>query len=239
MGDLLDLAISAHGGIDRWASLSRLTARVSVAGGLWPAKGKAGILEEVSVEVECHRQHVEYFPFGADGHRSVYEPNRVAVESSDNRVLESRDNPRKAFASHVRETQWDNLDLVYFSGYAMWTYLTTPFLLERPGFQSAEIEPWNEGDEVWRRLKVIFPENVASHSAEQVFYFDKSGILTRHDYNADILGGVAAANYATEPREFSGLIIPTRRRVFVRRPDGQPVRDRITVAIDFHNIDVA
>ena len=239
MGDLLDLAISAHGGIDRWAGLSRLTARVSIAGGLWPAKGKAGILDDVSVEVDRHRQHVEYFPFGADGHRSVYQPNRVTVESSDGRVLESRDNPRQAFASHVRETPWDNLDLVYFSGQAMWTYLTTPFLLGMPGFQSTEIEPWNEGDEVWRRLKVIFPEYVASHSAEQVFYFDKSGILTRHDYNADILGGVAAANYATEPREFSGLIIPTRRRVFARRPDGQPVRDRITVAIDFHNIDVA
>lgn len=25
----------------------------------------------------------------------------------------------------VRFDQWDNLDLIYFSGYATWTYLTT------------------------------------------------------------------------------------------------------------------
>ena len=38
------------------------------------------------------------------------------------------------------ETQWDNLYLVYFSGCAMWTYLTSPFLLKLPNVQTEEID---------------------------------------------------------------------------------------------------
>ena len=30
-------------------------------------------------------------------------------------------------------------------------------------------------------------------------------------------------------------MVPTRRRVYVRRPDGSPVRDPVSVAIDITN----
>jgi hypothetical protein len=53
--------------------------------------------------------------------------------------VESRDNSRAAFEGHVVETKWDNLHLFYFSGYAMWTYLTTPFLLKLPNVRTEEI----------------------------------------------------------------------------------------------------
>ena len=85
-------------------------------------------------------------------------------------------------------------------------------------------------------MKVTFPLDVESHSTEQTFYFDSTGILKRHDYTADVLGGLPSANYALEPKEFSGLIIPTKRRVYARRPDGTPVMDRLAVAIDFLDI---
>ena len=39
---------------------------------------------------------------------------------------------------------WDDLHLAYFSGYAMWNYLNTPFIFALPGFQTEEIEPWDE-----------------------------------------------------------------------------------------------
>jgi len=76
------------------------------------------------------------------------------------------------------------------------------------------------------------------HCTEQIFYFDKEGLLRRQDYNVDILGGAAAANYASEHDEFSGLVIPTRRRVYRRRPDGQPLLDGVIVSIDFSEIKV-
>jgi hypothetical protein len=48
--------------------------------------------------------------------------------------------------------------------------------------ETKEIEPWQENGETWRRLKVTFPASIATHSAEQTFYFDQEGLLTRHDY---------------------------------------------------------
>ncbi len=238
MNDLLQTAIEAHGGLERWRQATRLRAHANIGGGLWGAKGKAGFLSNVRIDVDPHRQHVEYAPFGAPGQYSVYEPGRVSVETDSGQVLESRDDPRAAFKGHARETQWDNLDLAYFSGYAIWTYLTTPFLFVLPGFVTAEMEPWTENHEVWRRLRVVFPADVASHSTEQVFYFDAGGILRRQDYSADVLGGLPSANYAYDPKQFDGLVIPTRRRVFARRTDNQPATDRIAVAIDIQDIEV-
>jgi hypothetical protein len=58
-----------------------------------------------------------------------------------------------------------------------------------PGFRTEEIEPWMESDESWRRLKVTFPDDIASHTREQVTYFGPDGLMRRHDYSVDVLGG--------------------------------------------------
>ncbi len=238
MSDLLEQAIAAHGGWARWEQLKKLSVHAAIGGGLWGAKGKPGLLDDVRIAVDVRRQHVECSPFGAAGRHSVYEPDRVAVETDHGQVLESRRDPRAAFAGHRRETPWDNLHLVYFSGYALWSYLTAPFLFRMPGFHSEEIEPWNEGGEEWRRLKVRFPFSIASHSAEQVFYFDRHGLLRRQDYTAEVLGGLPGTHYTCEPKEFGGLVFPTRRRAYARGPDNRPVTERIAVAIDIHHIEV-
>jgi hypothetical protein len=39
-----------------------------------------------------------------------------------------------------------------------------------PGFTVAEISPWQEGGELWRGLRVHFPDEIASHSKEKDFY---------------------------------------------------------------------
>ena len=76
----------------------------------------------------------------------------------------------------------------------------------------------------------MIPE-IATHSTEQVFYFDKEGLLGRHDYNVGVLGGAPSANYASEHKKFSGLVIPTRHRVYRCRPDGQPILDSVIVGL--------
>lgn len=163
MNDLLKFAINAHGGMERWNTLSRITADVSIGGGLWPAKGKGGILDRLQVQVDCHRQHVEYWPFRADGQRSVFEPDRVSILGADGRVVESRDHPRASFDGHARDTQWTDLDLVYFSGYAMWTYLTTPF----SSAMTTLLTCWAACHQLtWRRTPsylpaLLFPRTVA------------------------------------------------------------------------------
>ena len=235
MTNLLDLALEAHGGWDRWQHLSKLTASASVGGALWTIKGKGEGLDKLVVEVDCHQQRAVFIsPEG----RGIYTPNRTAIETNDGKIVESRDSPRAAFKGHVVETKWDNLHLLYFSGYAIWTYLTSPFLLKLPNVKTEEIVPWDEQGHLWRRLKVTFPPEIATHCTEQIFYFDNEGLLRRHDYKVDILGGAPSANYASEHKRFSELVIPTCRRVYRCQPDGQPVLDSVIVAIDFHEIKV-
>jgi len=114
----------------------------------------------------------------------------------------------------------------------MWTYLNTPFLLVRPGVESEEIEPWQEAGETWRRLKVRFPADIATHSKEQTLYFDRQGLLKRHDYDVEISGGTPAAHYVSDLKEFSGILFPTKRRIFPRQPDGHAAPEPLVVSID-------
>ena len=48
--------------------------------------------------------------------------------------------------------------MAYFNSYALWTYLTIPFLYTYPGFITEELEPWYEDGEIWRTLRATFPE---------------------------------------------------------------------------------
>jgi hypothetical protein len=99
-----------------------------------------------------------------------------------------------------------------------------------------ELEPWQEAGETWRRLKVRFPEDIETHSTEQTLYFDQQGLLKRHDYDVDISGGTPAAHYVSDLKEFSGIVFPTKRRIFPRKPDGHSVPEPLVVSIDLEGV---
>jgi hypothetical protein len=104
----------------------------------------------------------------------------------------------------------------------MWTYLTAPFPFATPGFRTEELAHWQEDGETWRRLKVTFPDEIATHGKEQTFYFDSDGLVKRHDYTAEVLGTGPAAHYASEYEEFDGIMVPTKRRVYPIAWNGEP-----------------
>jgi hypothetical protein len=61
-------------------------------------------------------------------------------------------------------TPWDALHRAYFNGYALWTYLTTPFLIAMDGVRIEETESWHEGVETWRVLRATFPGSFETHN---------------------------------------------------------------------------
>ena len=126
------------------------------------------------------------------------------IETLDGKPVKDRRNPRAAFEGHTVETPWDDLNLAYFSGYAMWNYLTTPFIFALPGFQAEEIEPWDENGEKRRRLKVMFPDHIATHCAEQIFHINGEGLICRLDYSAPVAGGAPTAHYLVRTQDFDG-----------------------------------
>jgi hypothetical protein len=134
------------------------------------------------------------------------------------------------------ETPWSTLQLAYFVGTAMWTYLTQPFTFAMPGFQTSVLEPWDEAGQQWRRLRVIWPSYVATHSTEQTLYFNDDCPLARHDYDVEISGGTSAAHYVSDYEEVAGIRLPTKHRIFPRAPDGRSLAEPLVVSIDLSEI---
>jgi hypothetical protein len=230
-------AIDAHGGLDRWRRFKTVSARLLNGGALWPLKHQQGVLDDVRVRVDLYKEWASHWPFTAPNLRTSFQPHRVAIETVEGQPVEELLQPRDSFKGHTVETPWTRLQLAYFAGYAMWTYLNTPFLFALDGVKTEEIEPWRENGETWRRLRVTFPRNIASHGTIQTFYFDAEGLLKRHDYNTEVSGGMEAAHYVYEHVEFSGILVPTKRRVLGRRADGTSVPDPLIVSIDLSEVE--
>ncbi|MFD7406024.1 hypothetical protein ACFV7R_25840 [Streptomyces sp. NPDC059866] len=236
MTELTTHVIQAHGGLDRYAQYETATVDFRSGGALWAMKGREGIFDRASVRVGLRRQYTSHYPFTAPGLRTSFTAERVAVETDQGEVRSERLAPRNAFTGHTLETPWDDLHVAYFAGYAMWTYLTSPFTFVSPGFLTEELPPVREEGETRRRLKVTFPEDIATHCREQVFYFDEAGLLRRHDYTAEVINAGPAAHYSFDHAEFGGIMVPTRRRVHPLREDGVVLRDFELVTIDIADV---
>src|SRR5467141_839542 len=236
MSDLLETAIEAHGGLERWNELDTVSARLIQGGVLWPFKGQGGVLDDVVVTASLHEERVSHRPFGAADRHSSFTPERVAIETDDGTVVEPLDQPRASFAGHTLETPWTTVQLAYFVGTAMWTYLTQPFTFALPGFETTELDPWQEGGEEWRRLRVVWPTYLATHSTEQTLYIGGDGLFRRHDYDVEIAGGTTAAHYISDYTQVAGIMVPTKHRIFPRAPGGQALGEPLIVSIDVSEV---
>lgn len=235
MNELLTLAIKAHGGLDRWNKIKSVSVQASITGGIWYVKGRPDVLTNVHMLAEAHQEKLT-MDFPGQNKRTVFEPNLISIADGDGKILQRYENPISCFEGHVRETPWEDVHVAYFSGEALWTYLTTPFLYSYPGFVTEEIEPWQEAGETWRRLKITFPDDISSHTREQISFFGPDGLLRRHDYTVDILGGATGVNYATNYRDVDGIIVPATRRVYAYEGNHQVVMEPLLVAIDMEEI---
>jgi hypothetical protein len=232
MNDLLRNVLDAHGGLARWNQFGTVRTQIVTGGGLWALKGLIQDAAPRQMTVSLREELASVTPFGQPNWRTSFRPERVAIETLDGEVVRERENPRTSFDGHTMNTPWDPLHRAYFNGYALWTYLTTPFFMALPGFEVREIDPVTEGKEVLRGLRARFPTQYASHSQEQDFYFGSDFLLRRHDYQVDVAGSFPAAQYVDQIVEAQGLRMPSRRRAYVRGPDMKPVRDLLMVAID-------
>ena len=223
-GELIELGIAAHGGRELWDGAREISVRVSSGGLAFASKLQGSAVRDVEARVCTRGQHVIFTPYPRSGQRGVLEADgSVHIETGAGEIVRRREHARGAFADLRHKLWWDRLDILYFGTYAMWTYIAAPFVFAREDFSARELDPWDEGEERWRRLAVTFPDGVHTHSREQVFYFDDGGLIRRHDYTAEPIGGWAkAAHYCSDHQSFGGLVVPTRRLVYPRRRDNRP-----------------
>src|SRR5215216_1630768 len=141
---LAQLAIDAAGGLDRWRRFSNISARQLTGGVMWPLKHQQGVLDDVRVSVSLLKEWTSHRPFGDPNLRTSFQPHRVAIENTEGLTVEELPRPRDSFKGHSLDTPWSRLQLAYFAGYAMWTYLNTPFLFAWDGVEAKELGPWQE-----------------------------------------------------------------------------------------------
>lgn len=217
MSALLDGVLDAHGGLQRWRAAETVHGRVRTGGLLLRTRVPGNRFADYRITVHVQQARTVLDPFPRDGYRGVFESGQVRIESHDGAVISSRAHPRAAFFGRSglrRNIRWDPLDSVYFAGYAMWNYLTTPYLLTREGVAVEEGAPWQQEGETWRRLIVSFPPDIDTHSPRQTFYVDASGLLRRHDYVPEVVGHWArAAHYCADTVDVDGFVFPTCRWV--------------------------
>jgi hypothetical protein len=231
---LLNDIIESHGGAKKWNQFSKIEAEIVSGGKLFELKGVRQDPTPRQMTVWLHEQKASVYPFGNADQKSNFSSGRVAIEKLDGKVVTERIGKPGEIHEHLKGPQWDPLDRAYFNGYAMWTYLTTPFFMLRPELKVTEIEPLQEGDEMWKGLSVTFPSNFATHSSTQNFYFGKDNLIRRHDYYV-AADNFYAAQYITDLKEVQGILVPSKRRAYRKDVSGKALWDELMVKIDLNN----
>ncbi len=206
---LLEQVLEAHGGRARWQSLDTIEADFSSGGLAFSLHLQPWTLQGLKISVQPHARRVVLRDFVHPGWSGVWTPNRVQILDDHGVVVAQRLDPRIAFSRIDKQVRWNKLDILYFAGYALWNYLSFPFILESPGVTLGNTDS--------RELRARFDSSVPTHSEVQSFHVDPSGLLTRHDYTADVIGKWAnAANFCLASELVDGLRFYTRRRVLPR-----------------------
>jgi hypothetical protein len=236
MTSQLDGVLEAHGGLERWGAFNMMEATIVSGGKLWQIKGQLQDPAPRGMTVALQREWASVQPFGAADQKTDFTPERVAIEKLDGHVVAERADPRASFDGHELTTPWDPLQRAYFNGYALWTYLTTPFFMTLPGFTVTEIDPIEDNGERWCGLQAQLPDRCASHSRLQEFYFGSDLLLRRHDYRVDVAGGFAAIQYVYDTVEADGIKLPSKRRAYRCDANGELIADELMVSIDVSDI---
>jgi hypothetical protein len=228
--------IEAHGGLEQWRKFHTVRADLVQGGALWGLKGHAGTLDRTTVTVATDRQWASHAPFGALAARSEFTGGRIALRDTSGGVVAAHDNPRASFDGHTLETPWEALQLAFFAGCAMWTYLNTPFVLAWDGVECEEEGVWSEQGEEWHKIRIDYPDELEVFSKAQAIYVGHDNLVRRLDYDVEIAGNTPGAHYVTDYATVSGIRFPTKRRIYPRMPDGKPLPEPLVVSIDLHDI---
>lgn len=208
--NLVEQVVQAHGGHHLWNDHTSVRVRFAAGGLAFRCKGEPHTLSDVTADLSTTGQSVTLH-----GRRPT--PWAATLEAGTVTTPDGRRAEYANLARGHRRARWDHLDVAAFTGAALWTYISIPFVLSRPEFLVDVLEPVGSGDHRLERLRVRFPQTVATHSRTQIFYIDPIGRLVRHDYTAEAFGHWAWAAHFTEGYEsFGPITLPTRRRVVPR-----------------------
>jgi hypothetical protein len=209
---LLDNALKACGGLERWNRFDRFEAHVSIGGSYLASKVDATNLKEIVVSGNTRFQAAEVVGMLDHSGRGLCRANWVGIENHSGLIAAQQSVTPEDFAGLGSRAHWTELDVVYYCGISIWNFINCPFLLAESGFKIGEIAPLDADGEVWRRLHVTFPDRIATEACEQILYFDFRNRHRRTDYLCSALTANTVAHFLGAHQDFSEIVIPTLRR---------------------------
>jgi hypothetical protein len=209
---LLDTALKACGGLERWNRFDRFEAHVSMGGSYLASKVDATNLKEIVVSGNTRFQAAEVVGMLDRSGRGLCRANWVGIENHSGLIAAQQSVTPEDFAKLGSRAHWTELDVVYYCGISIWNFINCPFLLAESGFKIGEIAPLDADGEVWRRLHVTFPDRIATEACEQILYFDFRNRHRRTDYLCSALTANTVAHFLGAHQDFSEIVIPTLRR---------------------------
>jgi hypothetical protein len=77
MSGLLNLAMKAHGGLERWKQVRNMQAKVTLNGTLWQIKGRPDGLSGVVMRLNTKQPDLTITPFPKPGTAGHFTPSRL------------------------------------------------------------------------------------------------------------------------------------------------------------------
>ena len=116
MNELLAKILDAHGGMGRWQGYEKVEATIVSGGGLFPLKGVIQDPSPRRMTVWLHEERSSVFPYGAPDQRTMFTPERIAIQKLDGALVAERRAPRDSFAGQQMSTPSDPLHRASFNG---------------------------------------------------------------------------------------------------------------------------
>jgi hypothetical protein len=215
--EVLERAISRHGGWSTWERLRSVTLEPRSLSGMVPAvKGGGRTFPLPSrVVVTPRLMEAEFRDYPTPGNRGRYARGELQLVDAHGVTTAQAADHRSTFHGLRKYRRWSPLDALYFFGYALTHYHSLPFSLGEG--QCLKLHRARLGGEPLDAVTVEHPSSLHTHCRQQTFYFDGQGVLRRHDYVAEIVGaGAHGAHFWEDYEETNGLLIARRRHVLVR-----------------------
>ncbi len=236
--EVLERAIERHGGWSTWQRLQSVALMPRLLRGMVPAfKGLDRTFPlPPRVVVRPRDQETEFVDYPTAGSRGLYARGEVRLVDADGKTTVHETAHRKTFRGLAKYRRWAPIDALYFFGYALAHYHAMPFTLGEGqclGYHRARL-----GKEVLEGVVVRLPASLHTHNERQVFYFDSTGVLRRHDYVAEVIGLWArAAHFWEDYEEAEGLLVAKRRHA-VAQLFGKPLLPFVALHAEFGSVEV-
>jgi hypothetical protein len=210
---LIERACRAFGGEQRWRDAPGFRLEDASLGGALPRlKGLARTFWFPPRILTWPSRGVATFEdYPGPRETGTFENGAVSLFDAAGRRYAHSERHRATFRGLRKLRAWSALDALYFFGYATVHYYSLPFSLRHAQFvayrRAGELEA----------LTVDYPPGAHTHCQRETVYFGVDGLITRHDYVADIIGRWAGgAHFWSDYVPAGSMPIACGRRVFTR-----------------------